>query len=102
MYGHLVVLLAGLATAFSPCLFPALPLYLVFMAREGRPLATSILFTAGLVSGLLGYTAAAAVLGGALLAIGVELESAAAAMGLAYGALTVVMALAPLYTVEGP
>ncbi|MEM0023198.1 MAG: cytochrome c biogenesis protein CcdA [Thermofilaceae archaeon] len=67
---HSVVLslFAGLQTVFSPCLFPVLPAYLIFLARQvGSSLKVTLAFVTALSASLLVYATIVASVGQALL-----------------------------------
>jgi len=61
------MLLAGLATALSPCVAPVIPAYLVYAARR-RGVAAPLAFSLSLAAGLLAYARAATWVGLAALA----------------------------------
>lgn len=68
LYSVILSLLAGLQTVFSPCLFPVLPAYLIFVARKvGNPLKVTLAFVAALSASLLVYALAVAIIGRTLL-----------------------------------
>jgi len=61
-------LLAGLLTVLSPCLFPILPMYVVYVARATRsPLKATLVFASALSFSLAAYAAAVVSIGRALL-----------------------------------
>ncbi len=61
--------LAGLFTSLSPCLFPVLPAYLMYLAkRVGRSITITLSFVAALCLGLAMYALTASVLGQELIA----------------------------------
>ena len=74
--------LAGLLTSLSPCLFPVLPAYLMYVAkRAGSALKTTLAFTAAMGASLAAYAALAATAGqAASLMIGLSPEIAAATL----------------------
>jgi len=61
-------LLAGLLTVLSPCLFPILPMYVIYVARAtGSPLKATLVFASALSFSLAAYAAAVVTIGRALL-----------------------------------
>lgn len=67
--GYLTMFLAGLFTSLSPCLFPVLPAYLMYLAkRVGRSITITLSFVAALCLGLAMYALTASVLGRELIA----------------------------------
>ncbi|MEM1509974.1 MAG: cytochrome c biogenesis protein CcdA [Thermofilaceae archaeon] len=62
--GYLTMFLAGLFTSLSPCLFPVLPAYLMYLAkRVGKSLTVTLSFVTTLCLGLATYALTASVLG---------------------------------------
>ncbi|MEM0308016.1 MAG: hypothetical protein QXO64_03665, partial [Thermofilaceae archaeon] len=56
LHNVVLSLLAGLQTVFSPCLFPVLPAYLIFLARQvGSSLKVTLAFVTALSVSLLVY-----------------------------------------------
>jgi cytochrome c biogenesis protein CcdA len=67
LLGITTMLLAGLLTSLSPCLFPVLPAYLVYAGkRSGRALKVTVVFTAAMALSLAAYALAASTAGYAL------------------------------------
>ncbi|MEM0344710.1 MAG: cytochrome c biogenesis protein CcdA [Thermofilaceae archaeon] len=68
LHNVVLSLLAGLQTVFSPCLFPVLPAYLIFLARQvGSSLKVTLAFVTALSVSLLVYAISVASIGQALL-----------------------------------
>ena len=62
--GAAISFFAGLTTAFSPCLFPALPAYLTYLIRSSRsPLRVTLAFVTSMSAVLTAYALAVATLG---------------------------------------
>jgi cytochrome c biogenesis protein CcdA len=67
LLGITTMLLAGLLTSLSPCLFPVLPAYLVYAAkRSGGALKVTVVFTAAMALSLAAYALTASTAGYAL------------------------------------
>jgi len=65
--GTITMLLAGLLTSLSPCLFPVLPAYLMYAARRASvAIKVTLAFTAAMAASLAAYAFAASAAGYAL------------------------------------
>lgn len=69
LLGALTMALAGLLVTLSPCLFPVLPAYLMYLARRyGSALRITVAFTLAMSASLVAYAVAATTAGAALVA----------------------------------
>lgn len=97
--GVVTMLLTGLLTSLSPCLFPALPAYLMYAARRSEgAVKVTLAFTSAMAAGLTAYALAASTAGYALV-YWLKLSPSDAALLLS--TLFLVLALAQLTPAKG-
>ncbi|RLF14842.1 MAG: hypothetical protein DRN06_06515 [Thermoprotei archaeon] len=83
VFGILTMFLAGILTTMSPCLFPVLPAYLLYIGKRARrALRVTMAFVAGLAASLAAYGLLAATIGQAVsLLLAVSADRAAVTLG---------------------